>query len=61
MVLVLEGQCHQSRMSMDLRFLVTMVLLTSPAAVELSVWTGDLGCGQPILVRDWRMGTISLS
>ena len=33
--------------------------LTKPAAVELSVWMGDLGCGQPISVSAFRSGIIS--
>ena len=36
-----------------------MVSLTNPAAVELSVWMGDLGCGQPISSRALRNGIIS--
>ncbi len=27
------------------------VLLVTPAAVELSVWIGDFGCGHPIAMR----------
>ena len=38
-----------------------MVLLTTPAAVELSVWIGDGGCFQPISINVWRMGTIYLA
>ena len=35
------------------------VSLTNPAAVELSVWMGDLGCGQPISSSALRSGIIS--
>ena len=45
---------------MDLIFYWMVVLLTTPAAVEFSVWIGDGGCFQPISVNVWRMGTISL-
>ena len=38
-----------------------MVLLTTPAAVEFSVWTGDGGCFQTIYINFWLMGTISLA
>ena len=38
-----------------------MFLLTTPAAVELSAWTGDVGCFQTISNNVWRMGTISLA
>ena len=37
-----------------------MVLLMTPAAVELSVWIGDGGCFQPIYINVWRIGTIYL-
>ena len=47
-------------MSMELILLGTMVLFTTHTDVELSVWIGVGGCGQPILIRVWRMGTISL-
>jgi hypothetical protein len=36
-------------------------LLATPKAVVLSVCIGDLGCGQPISVRELRSGTISLA
>ena len=38
-----------------------MVLLRTPAAVELSVWIGDGGCFQTISINVWRMGTIYLA
>ena len=46
---------------MDLIFRRMMVLLTNPAAVELSVWIGDGGCFQTIFINFWPMGTISLA
>ena len=45
---------------MDFIFWEMMLLLAMPRAVVLSVWMGDWGCGHPILMRDWRRGTISL-
>ncbi len=36
---------------MDLVFHGKMVRLVMPTAVELSVWMGVHGCGQPILMR----------
>ena len=33
------------RRSIVLSFLETIVLLTTPAAAELSIWRGDFGCG----------------
>ena len=36
-----------------------IVSLTNPAAVELSIWMDDLGCGQPISVTVLPMGTMS--
>ena len=38
-----------------------MVLFTTPAAVDLSVWIGDGGCFQPISIHVWRTGTLSLA
>ena len=46
---------------MDLLFCWMMVLLTTPEAVELSVWIGDGGCFHPIYINVWRMGTISFA
>ena len=46
---------------MDLPLRWMMVLLTTPEAVELSVWIRDGGCFQPIYINVWRMGTISLA
>ena len=40
---------HHKRRSMDLVFCGTMVRLVTPTAVELSIWMGVHGCGQPIL------------
>ncbi len=37
---------------------VMMVSLTNPTAVELSVWMGDFGCGQPISASVLWMGTM---
>ena len=45
-------------MSIDLICRFIVVLLVTPTAVELSVWIGDFGCGQPILVRVLRRGTM---
>ena len=42
-------------------FFWMMVLLMTPTAVELSVWTGEGGWGQPILIRVWRKGIIYLA
>ena len=53
-------QSHQSCMSMDFSFLLTMVLLVTPAAVELYVWTGVLGWGQPISIKVFQVSTIAL-
>ena len=48
-------------MSIDLVFRGMMVALDTPTAVELSHWMGDLCCGNPISVRDWRSGTMALA
>ena len=48
-------------MSVDLVFRGMMVALDTPTAVELSHWMGDLGCGHPISMRDWRSGTMALA
>jgi hypothetical protein len=37
---------------------VTIVLLVTPAAVELSLWIGLLCWGQPMVMRVWRWGII---
>jgi hypothetical protein len=37
----------------------TIVLLVTPAAVELSVWIGLFGWGQPMSIRVWWFGIIS--
>ena len=47
-------------MSIDFVFRGMMVELATPTAFELSYWMGDLGCGHPISVRDWRSGTMAL-
>ncbi len=47
------------RMSIILLCRGTIVLLVTPAAVELSVWIGDFGWGQPMSIRVWRCGIIS--
>jgi len=39
----------------------TIVLLVTPAAVELSVWIRLFGCGHPMTMRVWRWGIISLA
>ena len=39
----------------------TIVLFVAPAAVELSVWIGLFGCGQPMSIRVWLCGIISLA
>ena len=46
---------------MDLLLRWMMVLFTTPAAFELSVWIGDVGSFQPISINVWRMGTIFLA
>ena len=48
-------------MSIDFVFRGMMFALDTPTAVELSHWMGDLGCGHPISVRDWRSGTMALA
>ena len=48
-------------MSIDFVFRGMMVELDTPTAVELLHWMGDLGCGHPISVRDWRSGTMVLA
>ena len=37
----------------------TMVLFTTPAAAELSIWRGDFGCGHFISCNVCRIATIS--
>ena len=46
---------------MDFLLRWMMVLFTTPAAVELSVWIGDGGCFQPISINVWQTGIISLA
>ena len=46
---------------MDVILRWMMILLTTPAAVELYIWIGDGGCFQTIYINVWRMGTISLA
>ncbi len=46
---------------MDLVFHGIMVRLVTPTAVELSVWMGMHGCVQPILMRVWCRGVVSLA
>ena len=41
--------------------LLMMVLFMNPADMELSVWTGDLGCGHPISSSVLRIGTIFIA
>ena len=48
-------------MSINLVRLGTMFWLVTPTAVELSVWIGVLGCGHPISMRVWIIGTVSLA
>ena len=48
-------------MSIDFILRGMMVSLDTSTAVELLHWMGDLGCGHPISVRDWRSGTIALA
>ena len=50
---------HQKRISIILLLRGTIVLLTTPEAVELSIWIGLLGWGQPMSMRVWRWGIIS--
>ena len=47
-------------MSKDLMALLMMVLFVNPAAVELFVWMGDLGCCHPISSSVFCIGTIFL-
>ena len=49
------------RMSIILLRQGTIVLLVTPNAVELFVWIGLFGCGQPMSIRVWRCGIISLA
>ncbi len=46
-------------MSIILLLKGTMELLSTPAAVELSVWMGLLGWGHPMLMRVCQWGIIS--
>jgi hypothetical protein len=39
----------------------TIILLITPAVVELSVWIGDVGCGHPMAMRVCRWRIISLA
>ena len=48
-------------MSMELFWRGMMASLVTPTDFELSHWMGVLGCGQPISMRVWRRGTISLT
>ena len=48
-------------MSIEIVHCGTMVLLVTPTAVELSIWMGEGGCHQPILMRVCWSGTISLA
>ncbi len=52
---------HHKRRSMALVFRGTMVWLVMPTSVELFVWIGVRGCGQPISLRVCWRGTISLA
>jgi hypothetical protein len=52
----MRGNSHQKRISTILLWQGTIVLLVTPAAVELSVWIGLLGWGQPISMSVWRWG-----
>jgi hypothetical protein len=49
---------HQNCISIILDLQGTIVLLVTPAAVELSIWIGLLGWGQPMAIRVWRWGII---
>ena len=57
----MDSLSHHNFISADLVDLLTMVLLVNTTAVELSVWIGDLGCGQPISVSVLRSGIIFLA
>ena len=46
------------RMQIILMRCVIMVLLINSTVVEVSIWMGDLGCGQPILLSVLRMETM---
>ena len=48
-------------MSIDLVRLGTMVWLVTPTALEFLIWIGFLGCGHPISMKVWSIGTISLA
>ena len=47
------------RLSIVFSFFGTMVLFTTPAAAELSVWRGDFGCGHFISCKVCLIATIS--
>ena len=57
----MHGNGHQKRISTILLWRGIIVLLVTPAAVELSVWIGLLGWGQPMSMSVWRCGIISLA
>ena len=48
-------------MSMVLSYLLTMLLLVTPSAVELYIWTDVLSWGQTISMIFCRMGNIALA
>jgi hypothetical protein len=50
---------HQNCISIIFNLRGTIVLLVTPAAVELSIWIGLLGWGQPMAIRVWWWGIIS--
>ena len=52
---------HHSFIYADLVDLLNMVFLANLTAVELSVCTGKLGCGQPILMTVLRSGIVFLA
>ncbi len=56
-----QRRSHQKRISIILARRGRIVLLVTPTAVELSVWIGLFGWGQPIEMRVCMWGIISLA
>jgi hypothetical protein len=48
-----------NRISLIVDLRGTIVLLVTPADVELSIWIGLIGWGQPMVMRVWQWGIIS--
>ena len=56
----MQQRSQWNLISVDLVRLVTIVLLVTPKAVELSVWMGYYPWGHFIYMSVWRRGTMSL-